>query len=603
MRLKILFKELQRRHVFKAGVAYLVVAWLIIQVLSILIPAFEVPNHLLQFSIIILLVGFPIWLVISWFYDFTEDGIVLTKKIEYDSETISKKNVNLNKVIITALSIIVVMLIVNTFRMKADLTANSTMKASMIPEFKSSVAVLAFADMSPEHNKEYFADGMSEEILNKLARCKGLKVIGRTSSFAYKDKDVTLDIIGRELDVAYILEGSVRQSGDIFRITVQLIDVSDGSHIWSDTFDRKMADALIVQEEIASIVAERLEVSLLSEDPNRRRVDPKAYELYLQAHQALINFREDSLIKADSLIHESLEMDDTYAPSWNVLANILLSKTYDFFLVDQKAGHEAGVFAAKKAIELEPTNAMGYVWLASFAWQSKQVDLSADYMETALQLAPNNPKILEQAGNWAMRTNRLEEAERFYDKTLILNPKSWISLKYKAFLRWTARDLDTAEELIIGAYDNGLPDYFRNYEMALLQRDMGNLEAAKLCMEKEQDEYLYMLLDCSLSYAMGNHVRALEVLNLLKKYPTDANRTEFLYSDAEHNFELAILYAYMDDKTNAFKYLDLAFEHILIWTEWLFTTPDLTPLHTDPRWDELLEKLGREYDFDFANRV
>ena len=599
MRLKTIFQELHRRHVFKAGVAYLVVAWLIVQILSILIPAFDVPNNLLQFSIVVLLVCFPIWLVISWFYDITENGIIRTRKIIYDKEYVSTKSVNLNKVIITSLSVIVTLLIVNTFRMKADHKNLSTTEAINSPDFKSSVAVLAFADLSQERDQEYFADGMSEEIIHKLAHNKDLKVIGRTSSFSYKHENVTHHTIAEELDVAYILEGSVRPSKEKVRITVQLIDVADGSHIWSDTFDREIEDVLFTQDEIADIVADRLKVTLLNEDLRLRKVDPVAYDLYLKAVEAINCYDEVSTLKADSLITRSLEIDMSYAPSWTVLSQVIFAKTFYYFLLDRDYGFDAGIRAASKALELDSLNSNGYALLSLYSWQNKQTDLSLHYLKNAVKVAPNDPMILVQAANSALRRNRLTEAKSYFEKAILLDPKNMLAFRRRGFLHWALGNLEEAEEDLLRAYDLGLPDYLKNYELAMLHRDKNDLDEASRFMEKEANPYLQLLLKCSIYYSMGRMAESLELMDQIKAFPDDQNRDMYLDSEAEHYFEIACLYAYMNNADDAFVYLDKAYAHVLIWPEWLFTMPEFNNLHEDPRWEQYVNRLGKEYDYNF----
>ncbi len=597
-RLLFFFKELQRRHVVKAGIAYTIVAWLIVQVLSILVPAFELGQDWMRTTIIILVVGFPIWLIVAWVYDFTPEGFKKTEEVIFDPEVSAKKNVQLNRLIIGGLCIALILLIVNQVRLKETLKKQQ-MTASILPEFASSIAVLAFADMSPEHNKEYFADGMSEAILNKLAKYKDLKVIGRTSSFSYKNKEVTLDVIGEELDVAYLLEGSVRQSGDIFRITVQLIDVATGAHSWSDTFDRKVEDALMVQEEIAEIVAVRMAVTLLNEDFRKRKLDPRAYELFLQANNLVNTLREEATMRADTLIRKSIELDDTYAPSWNILAQVIFAKTYYYFHNEANAGYESGILAAKKAIELDSLNAMGYVWQSLYSWQNYQADVSESMLKKALQIAPNEPRILAQAGNLSMRTNRINEALNYYDQAILLDPKNTMALKRKGFLEWKLGNIDKAEYYIERSYLLGLPDYLRIYELALLNRDKGNYDKAIAYMEQETNPYLNNLLGCSINYAMGNEGKALKLLELIKAYPEDENRDEYLDTDAEHYFEVACLSAYMGDKDGAFANLDMAFQHVVIWPEWLFTMPEFNNLHDDPRWEQYVVRLGAAYNYNF----
>ncbi len=600
MRLLLFLKELNRRHVVKAGIAYLIVAWLIVQVLSIFVPAFGLGQVWMKTTIIVLAVGFPIWLIIAWVYDFTPDGIKKTENTVFDPHISAKKNIQLNRLIIGGLSIALVLLIFNQLRLK-NIIGKQQITASVLPEFSSSIAVLAFSDMSPEHNKEYFADGMSEEILNKLAKYKDLKVIGRTSSFSYKNREVTLSVIGKELDVAYILEGSVRQSGDLFRITVQLIDVATGAHIWSDTFDRKMEDVLTVQEEIAEIVAARMEVTLLNEDFRQRKLDPRAYELYLQAKQQVNKLNEGATMLADTLIRKSIELDDSYSPAWIILAQVIFGKTYFYFHIEPDNGYEAGILATEKAIELDSLNAMAYVWKSLFSWQNQEARVSADMLSKALNIAPNDPRILEQAGNFALRTNNIGEASKNYEKAILLDPKSTLAIKRKGFIEWKLGNLENAEYCIEKAYRLGLPDYFRKYELAMLNRDQGNYDKALNFMEQETNPYLKELLGCSINYAMGNKDKALQFLDTIKAYPETDNGEEYLDSDAEYFFEIACLSAYMNDKDQAFKYLDLAYQHVVIWPEWLFTMPEFNHLQDDPRWEQYVKRLGKAYDYNFLH--
>lgn len=608
MRFQTLFRELHRRHVFKAGVAYAVVAWTISQVLSIMIPAFELPDELLAFSIVVMLVCFPIWLAISWFYDLTEDGIVRTKNLSEDEEPVSTKSVNLNKVIITSLSVLVILLIVNTFRMKAEIknvTSPVSTESAMgeeelgLPQYKTSVAVLAFADMSPGQDHAYFAHGMSEEIIHKLAYTRDLKVIGRTSSFSYENKEVTHHTIAEELDVAYILEGSIRFSNDIVRITAQLIDVSDGSHIWSQTFDREIEDVLYTQDEIAKIVAEKLKVSLLNEDVRLRKVDPEAYALYLKASNALNGYNEEGTLIADSLIRRSLDIDRSYAPSWTVLSQVIFREIYHYFNMEPGFGHDEGVQAAMKALELDTQDALAHTWLAQYEWQNRRADLAEHHLITAIRISPNDPAILFQAGKFALKTNRMNSAKQYLDKAILLDPRNDVAYYTRGFLNWTLGNLDDANNDFIKAYNLDLPDDFKNYEMALLCRDKGKYNEAVLWMKQEENSFLRLLLKCGIYHAMGKKAEALELLEQIKDYPENEDWQMYMVTDAEHNYEIACLYAFMGDTDNAFTYLDKAFEHLIIWPERIFTSPEFKKIQGDHRWEAFLIRLGIAFNYDF----
>lgn len=433
MKFKDYLNELQRRHVVKAGVAYLVISWLIVQVLSVLIPAFDLGQGFLKITIIILSIGFPIWLIIAWIYDFTPEGIKKTEDIVFDSKVSAKKNVRLNRIIIGALSIALILLIVNQIRM-TETMENQVMKASVLPEFTSSIAVLAFDDMSPNKDQEYFSDGISEEILNHLTKYKELKVISRTSSFAYKGKDVSINIIGEELDVAYVLEGSVRKSGDTFRTTVQLIDTKDGTHLWSETFDRKIEDALFTQDEIASLVAKRLKVTLLKENVSLRKVDPRAYEMYLNGRINLAFQTPKGIDIAEQYFLKSTEIDPLFAPAFGGLSGIWIVKKQLHMAPPEVADPKMEEYLTK-AFAIDSTDAEVWRWQASklantdFNWKA-----SEKAMQKCLKLNSNFSEARAFYSHFLMIQNRWDEAWEQMDRAVELDPFSPLVQNFRGVL-------------------------------------------------------------------------------------------------------------------------------------------------------------------------
>ena len=433
MKFKDYLNELQRRHVVKAGVAYLVIAWLIVQVLSVMIPAFDLGQGFLKITIIILSIGFPIWLIIAWIYDFTPEGIKKTEDMVFDAKVSAKKNVRLNRVIIGALSIALILLIVNQVRMKETID-KQVMRASMLPDFTSSIAVLAFDDMSPNKDQEYFSDGISEEILNHLTKYKELKVISRTSSFAYKGKDVTINMIGEELDVAYVLEGSVRKSGDTFRTTVQLIDTKDGTHLWSETFDRKIEDALFTQDEIASLVAKRLKLTLLRENVRLRKVDPRAYEMYLNGRINLAFQTPKGIDVAEQYFLKSVEIDPLFAPAFAGLSGIWIVKKQLNMVSPELADPKMEEYLAK-AFELDSADAEVWRWQASklantdFKWKA-----SNNAMEKCLKLNPNFSEARAFYAHFLMIQNRWDEAWEQMNRAVELDPFSPLVQNFRGVL-------------------------------------------------------------------------------------------------------------------------------------------------------------------------
>jgi len=600
-------KELQRRHVVKAGIAYLVVAWLLVQVLSIFIPAFELGQAWMKTSIIVLALGFPIWLIIAWVYDFGPDGIKKTEEVVFDPKVSDKKNLQLNRLIIGGLSIALVLLIVNQVRITKTLEEQKDI-APLSPEFSSSIAVLAFDDMSPNKDQEYFSDGISEEILNRLANYKELKVISRTSSFFYKGKDVTIDIIGKELNVAYVLEGSVRKSGDTFRTTVQLIDAHNGSHIWSDTYDRKMEDALIVQDEIAKIVAKRLQLTLLNEDVLLRKIKPEGYDLYLQALKEFNQTSDSTSILADSLIHLSLESDPAFSQSWSLFSAITLWYGLYYRNLDKEDAISIGLDAAKKAIQLDSTNVYAINWLSNWQWHARQGENSINTLENLLKTSTNLQEPCIYAAHAYTRIGKPEKALNYANKGMILNPKDPDAYFNIAFLE---NYLENYEEAI-----PALEERFRLKKaqvnesifsdviaweyghLGLMYYNNNAREKALKIIENITVPYYQNLFRAILYQKEGHNTAVDSLLNVIKATPTD----ELTRLGTTLNFDLATICAVKGDLDCAFEYLDKGYDHVLLYTEDLWFFPWFKNLHNDPRWDELLQRLSKEFNYDYNSK-
>ena len=254
-----LFQELKRRNVIKAAISYIVISFALLEAADIVFPIFNISDVVLRWLFIILVVCFPGWVFFSWVYERTHTGFKKTEEVAHGASLSANTGRRLNAFIIGGLAIAIVLLV-------AERVLNLTEGMIDVSDDKS-IAVLAFSDMSPNQDQEYFSDGISEELLNLLAKIPELRVISRTSSFSYKDKNMTLEKIGEELKVTHILEGSVRKSGDNLRITTQLIEVTGGHHLWSETYNLEMEDILKIQDEIAEAVIRQLKITLLGEIP------------------------------------------------------------------------------------------------------------------------------------------------------------------------------------------------------------------------------------------------------------------------------------------------------------------------------------------------
>jgi TolB-like protein len=277
LNLKKLLAELKRRNVIQAAISYAVFSWVLIQVASILYPSFGWGQDAISKTLIVLIIGFPVWIVFAYVFEWTPSGFKKTENVAQATSISRSTSKKMTGVIIAGMALAIMLLV-------ADRLFNFT-ETTESTSIDKSIAVLAFADMSPEKDQEYFSDGISEEILNLLAKIPGLKVISRTSSFSYKGKEQNIKKIGEELQVSHVLEGSIRKSGNTFRITTQLINVADGTPSWSETYDRNMEDIFKTQDEISLKVAQQLRVAILGDLAVTKGTNIEAYNLYLLANQ------------------------------------------------------------------------------------------------------------------------------------------------------------------------------------------------------------------------------------------------------------------------------------------------------------------------------
>lgn len=594
------WNELQRRHVVKAGIAYLALSWVLVEVATAVLPLFEVSDVFLKGLVILMAIGFPIWLIIAWVYDFSPQGIKKTKDVPFNPAVSTQKNLQLNRVIIGGLSIAVILLVVNQVRLTTNRPEGQPAMASMLPNFTSSIAVLAFDDMSPEKDQEWLSDGISEEILNKLAQYKDLRVESRTNSFAYKGKDITIDVIGRELNVAYILEGSVRKAGETFRITVQLINASDGVHIWSDTFDRKFEDALQVQDEIAQLIAERLKLTLLHEDVRSRKVDPEAYELYLRGVHQLQHFSKNTTLAADSLIRRSIKIDPGYSQAWSALSMTTLHKGLYYELIEKSKAVSIGLEAANKAIELDSTNILGYNWLSNWQWHDYNGKASLKTLNKLLELNSNNKDVIEYAAHAFQRMGMVQQSRQILKRGIQLYPKYFWLYYNICYVEYGLGNFAEAKNALI-LYNKGYKELTGQLQeastslLAWLYYKTNEPERAYETLAEDPHQFYRKIVEVMIKYSEGLMGEGDKLLEELKATPVEE------LSELEENldFNLALIYASKGDVDSSFKHLFKSYDYLLNVTELLWSYAEFQILHDDPRWGQLLDRLGKEFNFDF----
>ncbi|MFT7130754.1 MAG: TolB-like protein [Gammaproteobacteria bacterium] len=336
-----LFEELKHRNVFRVGIAYLALTWLVIQITNIAVPALNLPETLNSIVFYLGLIGFPFALLLAWAFELTPDGLKRSSDVADDASIRADSSRKLNYVVIAMLVFIAAIALWQGQSTPAAESGES--KAATIPADNSpakaaaspskaasdtirnqhSIAVLPFVNMSSDPEQEYFSDGLSEELLNLLAQIRELKVTGRTSSFAFKGRNEDLRKIGEQLNVATVLEGSVRRSGNRLRITAQLIKVEDGFHLWSETYDREMTDVFAIQDEIAAKIVAALHVKLELPIPLRGlpTTNMEAYQLFLEA-KALAASEYYRMLDAVEILKRAVKLDPEFAEAHEYLANL-----------------------------------------------------------------------------------------------------------------------------------------------------------------------------------------------------------------------------------------------------------------------------------------
>jgi len=447
-----------------------------------------------------------------------------------------------------------------------------------------SVAVLPFADLSPDKDQEYFTDGLTEELINVLTQVEPLRVAGRTSSFQFKERSEDLRTIGQKLNVSTILEGSVRKAGDQVRVSAQLVNVEDGLNLWSDTYDRTLEDIFEVQDDIARSVAAALQVTLLGGTQIvSHDVDPKAFNLVLRARYFLLQSTLEATDAAMELLEQALEIDPDYAAAWADLGLVYIRRGEQALTTtDARQGFEKGVEMEEKALELDPTLAVAMTRVAGMKTRL-DYDFAGAVSETrrALELAPNDPRVLGNASILEGNIGNLDESIRLLEKACQLDPLHQTLLLNLGIRYFQAGRLEDAEI----TFDRLLqlnPDYLSAH--ALLgdvylwqQRPKAALDELAL-----EDDLISRITGIAMAnYALGDEAssdRALEELE-----------TDF-GDDAAVN--IARVYAYRGEPDAAFEWLETAYDS-KIWS--LVNTkvdPAFDSLHSDPRWQPFLVKIG-----------
>ena len=425
--------ELKRRHVMRAAVAYLVVAWLVVQVADVMIDLAGLPDWIGQVVLWLLAIAFPIVLVVSWFYEITPQGITADSDIPRTESAVHLSRRRFELIVMSLLAAAVLLFAYDKWWTGARV--------------EQSIAVLPFVDLSPDGDQGYFSDGIAEELLNELTKLRGLRVAGRTSSFSFRNSNQDVREIGKQLSVANVLEGSVRKSGDRFRISVQLVAASDGFELWSQSFDRDLTDIFTVQEQIAKAVATALSVSLGVGEIGFAAGGTRNFEAYdarLEAQSILLNLGPENIPDAIILLERAVELDPGYGDAWSTLGEAYSRARFFSDPSQARTYIEKSENAVRRAIDVAP-QAIG-----SLRAQGGQLRRHGRFREAeqaferALELAPGDLSVNISYGNFLLSVGRATEAIGAFATAAKADPLAMAPLLALSEARVAVEDFDRA---------------------------------------------------------------------------------------------------------------------------------------------------------------
>lgn len=588
------FAELRRRNVLRVGAAYAMAGWLVIQVVETVFPAFGFSEAAVRVVTLVFVIGLLPVLVIAWVFELTPEGLKKDADIDRGgSDAAPHAPGRLNRAIMVLLALAVGYFAFDKFVLSPGREASIAeaarreARASALEEApdSKSIAVLPLANRSADPDNEYFSDGISEELMILLARIPELRVISRSSSFSYKGKNVRPTQVAEELNVGYILEGSVARADDRVRISVQLIDARRDTQVWSTTFDRTLDDIFALQDSIATAVVSELELTLLDEAPRARPTSPEAFTSFMQGRALARQSTTESRAEGGRLLRRTLELDPTYARAWEQLAVVAANQA----LYGDRPYAEAMGEARRhieRALEYDPGFANAHAILARIIIAAEgDYPAAVEELQRAVDLAPGSAPVLGNSAAILMLIGRFEQAIALQERGIALDPVSPISSfnlakRYLAAGRAAAAETAARDALLLSPLYSG--GQFLLGRALLLQ---GRAEEARDAFGNEPRDAMRLAGLAVAEHELGHPDRSDAALAELVAIAEDA--------PASAGFLVAGVHAWRDETDAAFAWLDRVFEAggggalRELRSEVL-----LHNLHSDARWQEILTRAG-----------
>ena len=588
------FSELKRRNVYKVAVAYLVASWALAQGLSQLLPIFDIPIWVVRLVVLLLIIGFPVAIVLSWAFEITPEGIKRAEEVDLNKSITKKTGRKL-----VAFTVVVAMVAVALFVFQL-VRSKRKPDSSVATISNKSIAVLPFDNLSGDPQNAYFSEGVQDEILTRLAKIGALKVISRTSTQRFKSAPNDLRQIAQQLGVANILEGSVQKANDQVRVNVQLINALSDAHLWADTYDRKLTDIFAVETEIAKAIADALQAKLTGSEQHviaaRPTENAEAHQLYLKGRFFWNKRTGKDLRKSIDYFQQAIAADPVYALAYAGVADAYV------FLPGYTAGAPRDYYpkakaAAKKALELDDTLAEAHTTLALAIWYY-DFDFSQANREfqRAIELNPNYAIAHQQYGNNTLSAlGRFDDAIAEGKRAVELDPLSLVINADLGVNYYYARRYDEATAQLRKTLELDPGYYFAYLNLGQALETKGARDAAIVQYRKagELDDDPSVLALLAHAYGMsGNKMEAEKILDQLKTLSKDR------YVSA-YNF--AVAYLGMGDKQRAINWLEQSYQaRAGADVGWIRVDSLLDPLRGDPRFEALAEKIVPAAEFRSA---
>jgi TolB-like protein/Flp pilus assembly protein TadD len=592
-----IFAELKRRNVFKVSIAYIVMAWLVMQVADVVLNNVEAPGWVFQVIMLLLGLGLPFAIFFSWAFELTPEGLKLEKEVDRSQSITQRTSRKLDFVIIGVLVVALGYfaydkLVLSSARETAAIESALEEASSQASTEKTaidlvsvepdrSIAVLPFVNMSSDVEQEYFSDGLSEELLNLLAKIPELKVASRSSAFQFKGEKIDLTEVAKKLNVAHVLEGSVRKAGNQVRITAQLIKADDGYHMWSETYDRSLDNIFAIQDEISAAVVEALKIELLGEAPKSEVVDPEAYALWLKGRYVYAKWGKENFEIAIEALKAALEIEPEYVEA---LASLSVA-----YLTQTQSGYreiDAGIALARntidRALAIDPDRPSVLARLASiqnqFDWDWAGAEAT---IQRALQLDPFDERVLGSAGSISANLGRGEESLAYYQRILDQDPVALVSL-------YNAADILHR----LGRLEEAIAVYRKLLE--LNPEDWGShTQVAIILLQQDKPQEAWRELDLEVDPQQQEFGRILALPALDRETEANQRLDQFIEQNQSWaSFLIASIYAWHGNNDTAFTWLEKAYEQHSGLLSGILLDPTMSGLHGDPRWSDLLGRMG-----------